>query len=83
VDNEEEKMAHTEVRGEVLGWSAGPTRLQRGVCGGCDQDRALRADGTMKVHQRGGAPCPGTGTVPTRRTDSRRLPADRERTVAR
>jgi hypothetical protein len=36
----------------------------------------------MKAHQRDGAPCPGIGTVPVKRT-SNVLLAERERPVAR
>jgi hypothetical protein len=82
VDTEEESMADREIFTQSLGWSPGKTRLERGVCGTCCVDRPLRADGTMKAHQRDGARCPGTGTNPVKRT-SNQLLANRERAVTR
>lgn len=49
-----------------------PDPVNRGWCGGCAEDRALRVDAMVRHHLHHGRRCPGVGRPPTHRVAWRR-----------
>ena len=57
---------HLDIEHLELEEAAGLPPQPMGTCRGCNTERALRHDGTVRAHRIAGQGCPGTGLEPRR-----------------